>query len=104
MLIDGTSYAKDVLIFPDGSILSPWWRIKGHVLAAEDLADLIATSPEIIFCGTGAMGRMRPRAGLEEYLALRNIEFIAQSSSMAVKLYNQVSGNRKVGGCFHLTC
>ena len=104
MLIAGTNYTKDIIIFPDGSILNPWWRNQGHVLATEDLADLIATNPEIIICGSGAMGVMRPTAELKEYLAAGNIQFIVQKSSKAVEIYNQMSGNRKVGGCFHLTC
>ncbi|MDX1776113.1 MAG: MTH938/NDUFAF3 family protein [Desulfobulbales bacterium] len=104
MVIDGVSYNKDVIIFPDGSILSPWWRKKGHILAKEDLVELIETGPDIIICGTGAMGVMRPAAGLLKYLATVNIQFQAQKSTKAVELYNNLSGTRKVGGCFHLTC
>ncbi len=104
MVIDGTSYTKDVIIYPDGSILTPWWRNRGHVLEIIDLEDLIATAPEIIICGTGAMGFMRPSAALKEYLGVYNIDFIAQKSSKAVETYNQLTGNRKVGACFHLTC
>lgn len=104
MVIDGTSYTKDVIIYPDGNILSPWWRNRGHVLEATDLKELIAAKPDIIICGTGAMGVMRPSAALKEYLGTRNIDFIAQKSSKAVETYNQMSGKRKTGGCFHLTC
>ena len=104
MTIDGKSYTKDVIIYPDGSILSPWWRNQGHVLDLDDIRDLIAAAPDIIICGTGAMGIMRPSAALQEHLAARNIEFIAQKSSKAVETYNRMSGTRKTGGCFHLTC
>jgi hypothetical protein len=104
MTIDGRNYTKDVIIYPDKTVLSPWWRNQGHVLEIEDLRELIASAPEIIICGTGAMGVMRPAPGLKEYLAAQNIEFIAQKSSAAVETYNQMSIDRKVGGCFHLTC
>lgn len=104
MMVAGSIYTRDVIIFPDGSILSPWWRNQGHVLATDDLAELLATGPEIIICGTGAMGVMRPSDELQKYLAANNIEFIALRSSKAVETYNQMSGKRKVGGCFHLTC
>ena len=77
MVIDGTGYTKDVIIFPDGSILSPWWRNQGHVLATDDLQKLLETEPEIIICGTGAMGVMRPSKSLEKYLEANNIDFIA---------------------------
>ncbi len=104
MVIDGTSYTKDVIIFPDGRILSPWWRNQGHVLEVKDLKELIAAAPEIIICGTGAMGVMCPTDAVKEYLEARNVEFSARKSSKAVETYNQLSGNKKVGGCFHLTC
>ena len=104
MVIDGTSYTKDVIIYPDSRILSPWWRNKGHVLEIVDLQDLIAEVPDIIVCGTGAMGIMRPTAALKDFLEASNIDFIAQKSSKAVETYNQLSRPQKVGGCFHLTC
>lgn len=104
MVIAGSTYTKDVIIFPDGSITSPWWRNQGHVLAMDDLADLLAAGPEIIICGTGFMGVMRPSAELKTYLAARKTEFIAQRSSKAVETYNSMSGTEIVGACFHLTC
>jgi hypothetical protein len=104
MIIAGSTYTKDVIIFPDGSILSPWWRRQGHVLAIDDLDALLATKPEIIICGTGAMGVMRPSAELMDYLAAGNIKFIAQRSPEAVATYNRMSGKKRMGGCFHLTC
>lgn len=104
IVVDGKSYTKDIIIYPDGSILSPWWRRQGHVLTRDDLLELLAGSPEVIVCGTGAMGVMQPDAGLRKFLASANIEFIARKSSQAVEIYNDLSGIKKVGGCFHLTC
>jgi len=104
MVIDGTNYTKDVIIYPDGSILTPWWRNRSHVLEVIDLESLIARAPEIIICGTGAMGFLRPSAAIIEYLRNHNIDFIAQKNSKAIKTYNQLPDKRKVGGCFHLTC
>jgi len=104
MKIDGVSYTKDVIIFPDGRILSPWWRNTGHVLVKDDIAELITAGPEIIICGTGAMGVMHPSAELQKYLAGSSIKFIAQKSGKAVESYNQLSGKTKMGACFHLTC
>ena len=104
MVIAGTSYTKDVIIFPNGTILSPWWRRKGHVLSEEDLADLLAAGPQRIICGTGFMGLLRPAAGLEEHLRANSIEFIVERSSRAVATYNRMAGKDKTGACFHLTC
>lgn len=105
MVINGESFRKDVIIFPDGSILSPWWRREGHVLAPADLQELLAAEPEIIICGTGAMGVMQPMAGLPQDLQNRDIEFMAFKTARAVETYNSLSGGKKrVGACFHLTC
>ncbi len=104
MTISGNLYTKDVIIFPDGSILSPWWRKQGHVLVQEDLQELIAAGPKVIVCGTGAQGVMRPVAELREYLAAKNIDFIAEKSSKAVETYNRMAGQNEIGACFHLTC
>jgi hypothetical protein len=84
--------------------LSPWWRKQGHVLEPGDLQDLIGAEPDIIICGTGAMGVMRPAAALKKHLEALGIEFIALQSAKAVEMYNNLSENRKVGACFHLTC
>lgn len=50
------------------------------------------------------MGVMRPSDELQEYLAATNIEFIALRSPKAVEIYNQMTGKKKLAGCFHLTC
>ena len=104
IVIDGISFTKDVIIFPDGRILSPWWRRQGHVLARDDLVELFAAGPEIIICGTGAMGVMRPSAELQKYIAGSEISFIAQKSGKAAETYNRLSAHKKVGACFHVTC
>jgi len=104
MVINGKNYTKDVIIFPDGAVSSPWWRKQGHILTREDLRELLATEPEVLVCGTGAMGVMRPDKKLQEFLTAENIEFIAERSGQAVEIYNDLSGRKKVGGCFHLTC
>lgn len=104
MVIDGKQYTKDIIIFPDENILSPWWRREGHVLAVTDLAELIKAAPEIIICGTGAMGVMKPAVDVIDFLQASNIAFIADETGKAVEIFNRLSGTKKVGGCFHLTC
>lgn len=104
MTIDGKSYSKDIIIFPDNSILSPWWRSQGHRLEISDLEKLISMKPEVIIVGTGSSNLMRPSPELEELLAQRSIEFIAQPTGEAVQTYNSITKKKKTGGCFHLTC
>lgn len=104
MVIDGSIYARDVIIYPDNRILSPWWRGQGHRLAIADITDLLAVQPDCIVAGTGASGLMRPDAALVRLLSEKKIEFIARPTEDAVRIFNDRSGREKVGGCFHLTC
>ena len=104
MTIDGKSYSKDIIIFPDSIILSPWWRSQGHRLEISDLEKLISMKPEVIIVGTGSSNLMQPSPELEELLAQRSIEFIAQPTGEAVQTYNSITKKKKTGGCFHLTC
>lgn len=104
MVIDGSTYARDVIIYPDNRILCPWWREQGHRLAVADITDLIAMQPDSIVAGTGASGLMLPDAALVRLLAEKKIEFIALPTDEAVRTFNSRSGREKAGGCFHLTC
>ncbi len=49
MTVDGATYTKDIIIFPDNSILCPWWRNAGHRLEKYDIEALI-NMPEILSC------------------------------------------------------
>ena len=104
MVIDGKQYTRDVIIFPDDTILSPWWRTQGHRLDIPDLEELLAMEPELIITGTGASGLMQPSPALVEMLNRMSIDFTAQPTGEAVKTYASISRTRRTGGCFHLTC
>ena len=104
MSIDGVVYTKDLIIFPDGRIFSPWWRVQGHSLSAADLSDLLAMHPEYLIIGTGASGQMRPDAELIQLLEKQEMEFVALPTDKASREYNNLTGKRKTGACFHLTC
>ena len=104
LTVSGEPFTKDIIIFPDDRILSPWWRKAGHMLEVADIRELIDTEPEIIVAGTGSSGLMKPSQELIQFLAGTGIEFIAQRTGDAVQTYNTLSGAKKVGGCFHLTC
>ncbi|MFC1586359.1 Mth938-like domain-containing protein [Fibrobacterota bacterium] len=104
MVIDGKEFNKDVIIFPDGRVLSPWWRKEGHSLKRNDLRELIDAGPRVIVAGTGAYGVMKPSDKVQELLREKGIEFIAAPSKEAVEIYNELCAKKKTGGCFHLTC
>lgn len=105
MTIDGRIYNSDLLIFPDGRVEEGWWRQRGHVLSVKDMITLADAVPQMIVAGTGTSGRMRPEAGVIDFLRERGIEFIAEPTPRALKIYNdKVLEGAKVGACFHLTC
>ncbi len=104
MVVGGIPYTSDLIIFPDGRVVSPWWRLSGHRLQAADIMELIAAGPDVIVAGTGAAGLMRPVGELQELLAGRGINFICEPSGRAYRTYNLLDAAKQVGACFHLTC
>ena len=106
MVIDGTSYSSDLIIYPDGEILSSWWRQSGHSLVEDDITDLIKQKPAAIVVGTGAHGIMKPDQRLVSMLEeQKGVDFKAIPTGEAVEVFNRmVDEGRRVGGCFHLTC
>ncbi len=104
IVIDGKRYSSDLIIYPDGHVADSWYRKVGHRLSSDDIESLIESEPEIIIAGTGASGLMRPEEGLEKQLRQKGIELLPAPNKRAMELYNQLSLNKKVGACFHLTC
>ena len=104
MVIEGTEYGSDLIIFPDGRILDGWWRKSGHRLCWDDLAALTAAEPEVLVVGTGATGLMRIEADVENRLREQRVALHAARTAQAIELYNTLSGSGRTGACFHLTC
>jgi len=104
LVIDGKTYTDDLIILPDGEILKPWWRKRGHQLTMDDLNELIDSSPEIIVAGTGVSGGVKPDKNLEKDLAKLAIEFIAAPNKEAIRIFNNLTSEKRVGAGFHLTC
>ncbi len=104
IVIDGIKHTSDLLIYPDGRIVEPWWRKSGHRLSSDDIRELIESEPDCIIAGTGVSGQVRPEKALEEMLHQRGISFVAAPNHDAMKHYNEISPKKRVGACFHLTC
>lgn len=105
MAVDGREYSKDLLIFPDGGIVCPWWRISGHELAPADLEEMVAAHPGLLIVGTGAYGVMKPAPDLREFLEAKNIRTVFLPTGQAVDRYNSLLGKEtRLAACFHLTC
>ena len=104
LVINGETYTDDLIILPDGKILKPWWRQRGHQLTTVDLEKLLNASPEVIIAGTGVSGGVKPDHNLKKNLSLLAIELIAEPNEKAIKIFNKLPPEKRVGACFHLTC
>jgi hypothetical protein len=103
--IDGRDYTSDVMIV-GGEVLSPWWRSAGgHVFAPEDLGQAIASSPEVICLGTGALGRVKVDPATIAAFESAGSEIIQDRTGRVVEVFNRLSEEgREVAAALHLTC
>ena len=104
IVINGSKYTSDILIYPDGAVEDSWRRKSGHRLSAGDIYKLIKSEPEVIVAGAGVSGLMKPEKQLEKLLNQKGIKFISQPNQDAIKAYNNLLSKNRVGACFHLTC
>ncbi len=104
IVINGRSYASDVIIYPDGRVEDQWRRRRGHELVAADIDSLVASAPEVIVVGTGASGRLVPDPRLAGDLDALGIRMEAVPSESAMTLFNDLKARYRLGACFHLTC
>lgn len=104
MSIDGKTYDKDLIIFPD-RILPNWWRKEGHTLNIEDLGDVLRAKPKMLIIGKGSSGFMKVPLLTKLRLQEEDIEVIEKNTARAVEFFNeQVQLGRNVAAAFHLTC
>ncbi|MFW9853452.1 MAG: Mth938-like domain-containing protein [Candidatus Thorarchaeota archaeon] len=102
--VSGESYSRDLIILPD-TIITDWWRLKGHELCREDLVHLLKRPIQLLIIGTGYNGRMKVPDELTEELESFGIDVIVKDSRNAVELYNQLVNQRQdLALALHLTC
>ena len=82
--INGTSYFRDLIIFPD-RIKENWWRKEGHKLSIEDIEEVIAEKPEVFIVGTGYYGYMKVLQEVFEKLNSLGIVLIVEKQKKHVK-------------------
>lgn len=105
MTVNGKQYSADLIIYPNGRLRDSWWRKEGHHLQLVDIMEVIDSKPDIIVVGTGASGLMKVADDLQNSLKGQGVKLIAQPTGEAHKTFNKlVQQDKKVAGCFHLTC
>ena len=103
MVVDGETHTADLIVLP-GRVLARWWRRKGHELGPGDLEAVLEAKPEVLVVGTGAYGAMQVPPEVRERLEKEGITLIVLKTGKAWTRFNELSGERKVAGAFHLTC
>ena len=104
MKIDGKNYHQDLKII-GGQVKGNWWRIQGHRLDTEDIADILSAKPEMLVIGTGYAGNMRIPSSVRSAIENQNISVIADETAKATIIFNRLYNEGKdVAGAFHLTC
>jgi len=103
MRIDGVAYTSDLIVFSD-HVKPDWWRVEGHKLHVEDLAEVLKAKPETLVVGTGYFGLMKVLPETESHLQAEGIRLIAERTGKAYRIYNSLSRSGRVVGAFHLTC
>lgn len=103
IVIDGTAFTSDVIIFPD-CVKDEWWRKDGHVLHIEDLESIVKEQPEVLIVGTGKYGVMTVPSQTRAYIESQGIELIVMPTDHACKMYNEIAKAKKVVAALHLTC
>jgi hypothetical protein len=101
--IDGITYNKDLIIFPD-HIQSNWWRISGHNLAVKDLEAVFKEQPDILIIGQGAYGRMHVPKDTHQALDSASINTLVMPTEEACQHYNKMRSQSKIAAALHLTC
>ena len=102
VVVDGEELTRDVIVLP-GRVVPNWWRIDGHALVWDDLADVADDLPERLVVGTGADGRMRPDPGTLDRLRQRGITVECLRTDEAVTRFAELDP-ATTAAALHLTC
>ena len=103
IVVDGKPYSADVIIYPE-RVEASWWRKEGHNLCLDDIRAVLDTQPEVLVIGMGKPGLMKVPQSLQEDIRRRGVDLFVESTSAAVKKYNQIAPTKRTVAALHLTC
>ena len=105
--VDAIGAFKDAKLYPGGA--REWdWRETGtrHVpgIQPADVAELLEHGVEVVVLAKGVLERLQVCPETLALLRNKGIPAHVLPTEEAVRLYNELAADRKVGGLFHSTC
>jgi hypothetical protein len=89
IIIDGTIYRSDIILYPD-HVDDSWWRREGHLLIPDDLPFLNENPPKLLVVGQGKYGYIKISSRMGENLRRLDIKLRSAKSDDAVNIYNEL--------------
>jgi hypothetical protein len=105
--VGGQGAFKDAKLYPGGA--REWnWRETGtrHVpgIQAADIQELLDHGAEVVVLSKGMLERLQVCPETLDLLKRKGIPAHVLPTEDAVRLYNELAAEQKVGGLFHSTC
>lgn len=105
--VEGQGAFKDAKLYPGGA--REWdWHETGtrHVpgIQAADIRELLEQGVEVVVLSKGMLERLQVCPEVLELLERKGIPAHVLPTEDAVRLYNELAAEQKVGALFHSTC
>lgn len=107
MEVEGVGVGKDFKLYPGGGRVWDWTETgTRHVpgIQPADIEELLAHGSTTVVLSRGMQQRLRTDPRTLQMLDVRSIAVHVAETDDAVKLYNDLAGDTRVGGLFHSTC
>jgi len=103
IVVDGTKYTQDIIVFPD-RVDDSWWREEGHAVSVKDIESIVEEKPDVLIVGTGYYGLVKVGAEVKNYLRRLGIRLVVKRTERACQIFNELSSSMRVIAALHLTC
>lgn len=108
IVLDGKKYARDVLLFPDGSVKKRkggFWKYGSHAIKKREIEELADTNPEVVIVGTGTVAKAELEPDAESFARESKPELVVLPSSEAIEELNKLlDKGKRVAALIHITC
>ncbi|RKY18661.1 MAG: hypothetical protein DRP63_01775 [Planctomycetota bacterium] len=104
IVVDGKVFTNDVILLPDGCVISDWWRREGHLLQVCDIEKHLRDDVKVLIVGRGANGCMVVADEVYKWAGCRGMDVVALVTGDAVAEFDRRADEASIAGAFHLTC